>query len=589
MAEMKTEQKSIFEYLSKNKFLIPLYQRGYIWSEEECEQLWDDITNFFFNKEYDDKYFLGSVVMYKENGLQNIIDGQQRTTTLSLFVRALYNKATNQKSDRITRLKNDLSSCLWDIDGLSGDIDFHKFHLKSEVIIDSDNEILAQILSNSYELPENLNKKTKSNYEANYLYFIRKIDEFAKEKPDDWLQFCLCLLHDCIVLPIECDGQENALRIFNTLNNRGVALSTADIFKGLIYANIQNKEEFAMEWKNLENQISNSSYLNKDNVTFLFNQLEHILRASRNEVDTVMPSTLDFFTKKDKPNSKKKAVNFGANDDLLAKYETFELILDLANFWCNPKDYMSKNAQKYFDILGLYQNKIWQMVLSMCYYTYKDELKNTKVLYIFDEILPQLVSYLSVALIYGKGGSSGIFWGLMKANINIKDKKTKIFEKSLAIPDLNMPKLDYFIDFSSKALAKQVRYILSVYALVYDENQDWEWNTNKKNYSVIRGEIEHIFPKKWQETNYNGWNEKEATQYLEQIGNKILLEKKLNIYAGNGYFGRKKEQYKNSNFKEVIQISNLDKNDWIKDDIEQRNEKIYCVLQDFFKKQLFEI
>lgn len=43
MAEMKTERKKILDYLSENKFLIPMYQRAYVWREDECEQLYDDI------------------------------------------------------------------------------------------------------------------------------------------------------------------------------------------------------------------------------------------------------------------------------------------------------------------------------------------------------------------------------------------------------------------------------------------------------------------------------------------------------------------------------------------------------------------
>ncbi len=68
---------------------------------------------------------------------------------------------------------------------------------------------------------------------------------------------------------------------------------------------------------------------------------------------------MEFFTKKDKENSKKKKVNFAANEDLLTKEETFIFIQELAEFWCNPKEYMSKCAQKYFDILNIYQNKLW--------------------------------------------------------------------------------------------------------------------------------------------------------------------------------------------------------------------------------------
>ncbi|RDU60622.1 DUF262 domain-containing protein [Helicobacter sp. MIT 14-3879] len=594
MAEMKTERKSVFEYLSKNRFLIPMYQRAYIWSEDECEQLWDDLFNFFNNiSNNSDEYFLGSIVMYKENGKQNIIDGQQRTTTLSLLIRALYEKAINQQNKNIPELISRLSSCLWDRNQLNGEINFEKPHLKSEVAINSDNELLERILSNTYQFEkekiDNIIKKSSCNYEKNYLFFIKKIDELAKEQPADWFNFCLSLLNSCIVLPIECDGQENALRIFNTLNNRGVSLSVSDIFKGLIYAskrNEQDRKNFAIEWKSLENKIVNSPYLKNENIGFLFAQYEHIIRALNDELDTVIPSTLDFFTKKDKENSKKKKVNFAANKDLLAKKETFIIIKDLAEFWCNPKEYFSYSAQKYFDILNIYQNKLWQMVVSMCFYVHKPQKNINDESNIFDRVLPQLVSYCALGLIYGKGGSSGLFWGFMRANILIREKREYIFEPSLNIPDLVMPKMDYFTDFCVKALSKQIRYILIIYTLIYNENQEWEWNCNKKNYSVVKGEIEHIFPKKWTEANYMGWNEKDAQKFLEYIGNKTLLEKKQNIQAGNEYFTRKKPQYLESNFLEMKHLGSSNKTNWTKEDIETRNEEIYKRLKEFFEKNL---
>ena len=72
--------------------------------------------------------------MYKENNQQNIIDGQQRTTTLSLLIRTLYQKAMNHTN--ISELISKLFSCLWDRNKLNGDIDYKKLHLKSEIAID---------------------------------------------------------------------------------------------------------------------------------------------------------------------------------------------------------------------------------------------------------------------------------------------------------------------------------------------------------------------------------------------------------------------------------------------------------------------
>lgn len=200
-----------------------------------------------------------------------------------MHLRALWTKATNHKDDHISRLTKELASCLWDMDEYDDKVVyFNERHLKSDVATDSDNELLHNILSNQYRLDqEKINtviKKSHSNYEKNYLYFVKKIDDLATNRPGDWFKFCRCLLDHCIILPIECDGQDNALRIFNTINDRGVSLATADIFKGIIYQRLNNKEreEFANAWKELEQQMINSPYIKKEDTTFLFTQLMHI-------------------------------------------------------------------------------------------------------------------------------------------------------------------------------------------------------------------------------------------------------------------------------------------------------------------------
>jgi hypothetical protein len=95
--------------------------------------------------------------------------------------------------------------------------------------------------------------------------------------------------------------------------------------------------------------------------------------------------------------------------------------------------------------------------------------------------------------------------------------------------------------------------------------------------------IEHIFPQKWQNTNYNGWNEKDAKKYLEWYGNKVVFEQKLNIQAGNGYFGKKKIKYTQSKIAVVKALSKLVQKDWVKKDIEERELQFIIAIMDFFK------
>lgn len=98
MSKLNVDQKTVMELFQNKKsdFLIPDYQRPYAWSETECLTLWEDIFDFAFPEENcdnfdsdNDEYFLGPIVTFKnDRGQMEIIDGQQRLTTLMLLLRA---------------------------------------------------------------------------------------------------------------------------------------------------------------------------------------------------------------------------------------------------------------------------------------------------------------------------------------------------------------------------------------------------------------------------------------------------------------------------------------------------------------------
>ncbi|EAI0047295.1 DUF262 domain-containing protein, partial [Campylobacter jejuni] len=359
MAEMKTERKSVLDYLSKNKFLIPMYQRPYAWTLEECEQLWNDIVTFFNDEDRkpEDEYFLGSIVMYKQNNHQNIIDGQQRTISLSLLLKALYVKAFKDRSEETKNLVAMLESCLWDIDDISGKADYNASHLESDVITKEDEDILKQILTNEYRLENNdietKIKKVKSNYEKNYLFFLLKSDEFAKENPTKWEKFCVVLLKSCILLPIECEGYdedsrlENALRIFNTLNNRGIPLSDSDIFKSIIFKSkktLERRKEFANKWKELED---------KKDMDFIFRNYMHVIRA-RNKIKTSEIGLRVFFTKEYK--------NILQDDNIISEIE------QLSKFWNDEfSDLYNNRSYQFYEVLNELPNEYWKYLDSAYY------------------------------------------------------------------------------------------------------------------------------------------------------------------------------------------------------------------------------
>ena len=96
-------------------------------------------------------------------------------------------------------------------------------------------------------------------------------------------------------------------------------------------------------------------------------------------------------------------------------------------------------------------------------------------------------------------------------------------------------------------------------------------------------EIEHIFPQTW-DTKYYTLDEEEANDKLEHIGNKLPLEKKLNISASNNYFDKKKEKYKESGIAICKKLGNSSLGEWYLNNIEQNDEKICSLLKGLFKK-----
>lgn len=154
MSKLNIDQKTIEALFSdpKTDFLIPDYQRPYAWSEAECRTLWDDIFSFAFpennsdNFKTTDEYFLGSIVTFKnDEGKQEIIDGQQRLTTLMLLLRAFYARFGKMKDSSTQLVQERVEKCIWKKDEL-GAIIKTQLKIDSEVATDVQKDQFLSIL-----------------------------------------------------------------------------------------------------------------------------------------------------------------------------------------------------------------------------------------------------------------------------------------------------------------------------------------------------------------------------------------------------------------------------------------------------------
>ena len=226
----KQSVRQLLETGKNKKFIIPEYQRPYAWSDEQIQVLFDDLVEYTIN-DSESTYFLGTIVAYENDDQeQEIIDGQQRITTLFLLLRAVYSKLEHSLEKEAIYLRSQIEPAIWEQDDLTGEVNLDKILITSKVMGDDGNQEFAKILVSGKADP-----KSDSNYSRNYIQLQHLIDDYATNEPLSFYRFVSNILNRAILLPIMADSQDTALTIFSTLNDRGLALSDADIFKAKIY------------------------------------------------------------------------------------------------------------------------------------------------------------------------------------------------------------------------------------------------------------------------------------------------------------------------------------------------------------------
>ncbi|ELY2018315.1 DUF262 domain-containing protein [Flavobacterium psychrophilum] len=524
MSKLNVDQKTIMLLFSdkKSDFLIPDYQRPYAWDESQCQTLWDDIFTFAFPDnnyqkfEKNEEYFLGSIVTFEnENNKKEVIDGQQRLTTLMLLLRAFYAKFNNMQDDNSKSTRDRIAQCLWKTDEF-GKADLNVLKIDSEVATDNDKDEFLDILKTGI-----VSKEQKSNYAKNYTFFQQKIDVFLSEYPSYFAYLPARILGNCILLPIEAESQDTALRIFTTLNNRGLPLSDADIFKAQFYKLCNTKSEkddFIEKWKELEEKSGKIFRpLNGIPMDELFTRYMYFIR-SKQGIKSSTTEALRKFYEKDKYS-------------ILKQDETLPNLKILVDFW---NDVYTQNAERFSNkilrklfVLHYAPNGMWTYFLSVYFLHNKDENHQLAELQL-DEFLTKIIAFV---------------WAYSFANPGVNALRTPVYAEMINIvtnKDINFDEHKFeennlkiaINSFEFKNGRPITRSMLTWWAFI-NENQTTP--TLSTNF-----DIEHIFARKRQENDKTLSN----TKNLEALGNKVLLEDKINIRASDYRFIDKVKYYK---------------------------------------------
>lgn len=231
------------------KYLIPKFQREYSWGKENWDELLNDIW------EAEGNHFIGSIICVNRGsdalltqGLE-LIDGQQRLTTISLLFAAIY-KLLKEKGDTENEdLQLELGNLKWRL--LQK---FNREDTKLELTTQNNNfqdykSVLSDIGLREFN-EENKNKGNRLIYKA-FRFYLSRLEEYKNSE----LKELLLKLNNVLLVKIEVDSHSDAFMLFESLNNRGIPLSAIDLIKNKVLETLEKKgisiEQSFEKWKEL--------------------------------------------------------------------------------------------------------------------------------------------------------------------------------------------------------------------------------------------------------------------------------------------------------------------------------------------------
>lgn len=249
---MEAAERTISQILTEQiRYEIPAYQRPYSWEKGNVEQLLDDVWEAFAAN--DEEYFIGSLItIEREKGrLYDVVDGQQRLTTLNLIFSRLRDGVDEPA-------KSELGRRVLPRNALTGEEETPRLTLRQR-----DQNFFRRHVLAGETVPEAVRKEVAKEQDApkqRIIENLEAIDSFIAQHDQKTLKlFANYLLSRVYVVFVTTASWQSAYRLFNVLNARGMALSNADLIKNMLFArlgdNAARSSDLDEAWLELEEQI----------------------------------------------------------------------------------------------------------------------------------------------------------------------------------------------------------------------------------------------------------------------------------------------------------------------------------------------
>lgn len=501
-------------------YKIPRFQRPYKWENEQVEQLWDDIYTSY--EDGIDNYFLGSVITAKDQDTTaiDIIDGQQRMTTLMIFFCVLRDVYPN-----INASSNNIDAINYD--DIINFIYFKKRYERLTLLTDpqhrGDFESLiikgsVNSLKKPYKYQIKEDEQPKYKFINTALIFKEKLEEIGEEKAGDFINY---LFNNVSIIRIDCMDNGFAIKLFQVLNDRGMDLTSSDLIKSFLLQKIEEKHK---------NEEDNAGKLEEE---------EQFITQWRKAENILIDTDLSM-------------------NDMFIIYEYYLLAQ-------NPKQSLSDELQKQFKDGDA--NVIIYDFVKFCQ-TYKDEIysKEDRVLYAFWYLRWSIYwKAILLAALHNDYKAYDQLTILLRRFYYLYwiAGKTLSKVKQLSFNIIKWVKENKSIDFIQNEINKKLESdnIISqaVNNLISEDIYNTAWSkpllllieyslTDDSKLSFVELSkdlhLEHILPKKYKSfTEWNHITNEVALEWMNSAGNLTLLSGKKNIEASNSPFVQKISVY----------------------------------------------
>lgn len=530
---LDTKTFTLNEILANGKiYFVPQFQRDYSWEQDHLDDLWNDLMNTYTKG---DGHYMGSIVLQIKNDQNEkqywIIDGQQRFTTLSLLALATINKIKNLANDGIEKESNTERADLL-MKQYIGQKDPSSLHYSSKLFLNENNDGFYQQRLLTFREPVNYSKLIDSDkllWDA-YQFLTKNINDlFAKETSGEKIAAFLTRTVGELLkfIQITVEDELNAYTVFETLNSRGVELTSTDLLKNYLFSLVAKSKNDLQAVKLQWQKIINSIGL-RDFPIFLRYYLN--ARSSLVTKDQLFKSVKRIVTK---------------DQDVLDLLDHLEKYAYTYNALFNSEDELWQNDKQIKEdvsSLQLFRVSVCHPLLMAAY----DKLGIAE----FKRVLHGVMIISFRYNVIGKLQTNELEKTYSRVAIKvyngeIKNANAVIDElKDIYISDDTFR--SYFelksFNTTNSQQKKIVRYIL------YKIEGQLQ-NGIKTDYSIDDGTIEHILPENMTDHWKQIFSEEEHSQVVYLLGNLTLLEPKLNSKeAGQNPFSEKVKTYTKSQY-----------------------------------------